>query len=197
VYFAPNNGGRVSIDAISTAAVHDKQRNRASHLRSGGAGPNSSTATWRPRHTRDFAAAGALGITVCVAVLGPRHADMDARPTGRQVHSTILRVKRFSFWAAAERRIIGVPGLWGVVDRPDAVDQNAPGGGGRASGGGVSTILSRCRPNQSWPKFPVSIDQQKNTAPRRARHRHERTDLPSRASHGAEGASGARARSRR
>ena len=66
VYFAPNNGDQGFIDAIS-AAVHDKQRKPGVISISWGSPEVSTDKQGLDAYHELFAAAGALGITICIA----------------------------------------------------------------------------------------------------------------------------------
>ncbi len=77
VYFAPNNGDQGFLDAIS-AAVHDSQR-KPSVISISWGGPEVSTDQQGVDAYHElFAAAGAMGITVCVASGDHGTADLDA-----------------------------------------------------------------------------------------------------------------------
>ena len=85
VYFAPNNGDKGFVDAIS-AAIHDKERN-----------PDVISISWGgPESTSDqqginafhelFVAAAALGITVCAASGDHGTADLDVAHWDNKIH---------------------------------------------------------------------------------------------------------------
>jgi kumamolisin len=85
VYFASNNGDQGFIDAIS-AAVHDTER-KPSVISISWGGPEDLTDQQGIDAFHElFAAAGALGITVCIASGDHGTADLDAAHWDQQIH---------------------------------------------------------------------------------------------------------------
>lgn len=136
VYFAPNNGDKGFIDAI-TAAVHDTERNPSVISISWGGpepAPNTDQMNLNAFHEL-FVAAGALGITVCIASGDHGTADLDAANWDGHIHVD---------HPACDDAVLGCGGTQ-IVNGTDVVwndgtpfDSSASGGGGWASGGGIS-----------------------------------------------------------
>lgn len=136
VYFAPNNGDKGFIDAI-TAAVHDTERNPSVISISWGGpepAPNTDQMNLNAFHEL-FVAAGALGITVCIASGDHGTADSDAADWDGKIHVD---------HPACDDAVLGCGGTQ-IVNGNDVVwndgtpfDTSASGGGGWASGGGIS-----------------------------------------------------------
>jgi kumamolisin len=153
VYFAPNNGDKGFLDAIS-AAVHDAQRKPGVISISWG-GPEVSTDQQSVNAYHElFAAAGTLGITVCIASGDHGTADLDSSDWDGKIHVD---------HPACDDLVLGCGGTQ-IVSAQDVVwndgtpfDVNVPGGGGWASGGGISEIFP-VPPYQANAKLPVSID---------------------------------------
>jgi kumamolisin len=155
VYFAPNNGDQGFIDAIS-AAVHDSQRKPGVISISWG-GPEVSTDTQGINAYHElFAAAGTLGITICVASGDHGTADLDASSWDQKIHVD---------HPACDDLVLGCGGT--QVDPTSGKDVvwndgtpfnvNTPGGGGWASGGGISEVFA-VPSYQTNANVPVSID---------------------------------------
>jgi len=153
VYFAPNNGDKGFLDAIS-AAVHDSQRKPGVISISWG-GPEVSTDQQGVNAYHElFAAAGVLGITVCIASGDHGTADLDSSDWDGKIHVD---------HPACDDLVLGCGGTQIVSDQ-DVVwndgtpfDVNVPGGGGWASGGGISEIFA-VPSYQAAANLPVSID---------------------------------------
>ncbi len=153
VYFAPNNGDKGFVDAIS-AAVHDAQRKPSAISISWG-GPELSTDQQGINAYHElFASAGALGITVCVASGDHGTADEDSGHWDGKIHVD---------HPACDDMVLGCGGTQ-ITSGKDVVwndgtpfDVNAQGGGGWASGGGISTVFA-VPSYQANAKLPVSID---------------------------------------
>jgi len=136
VYFAPNNGDAGFLDAIS-AAVHDSARK-----------PSVISISWGgPEAVGDeqgiaafheiFAAAAALGITVCAASGDHGTADLDGNHWDGKIHVD---------HPACDDLVLGCGGT--QIDGGHDVAWNdgtpfgdIPGGGGWASGGGISEVV--------------------------------------------------------
>jgi kumamolisin len=154
VYFAPNNGDKGFIDAIS-AAVHDSER-KPDVISISWGGPEVSTDQQGVNAFHElFAAAGALGITVCIASGDHGTADDDAQDWDGKIHVD---------HPACDDLVLGCGGTQINGSGPDVVwndgtpfDVNGQGGGGWASGGGISEIFP-VPAYQANANLPVSID---------------------------------------
>ncbi len=154
VYFAPNNGDQGFIDGIS-AAVHDSERNPGVISISWG-GPESTTDQQGITAFHElFVAAAAVGITVCVASGDHGTADSDAADWDGKIHVD---------HPAVDDMVLGCGGTQIDNNGNDVVwndgtpfDKSVPGGGGWASGGGISEIIA-VPSYQANAKLPVSID---------------------------------------
>jgi kumamolisin len=153
VYFAPNNGDKGFIDAIS-AAVHDSQR-KPSVISISWGGPEMSTDQQGINAYHElFAAAGALGITVCIASGDHGTADDAAGDWDGKIHVD---------HPACDDLVLGCGGT--QIDHGQDVvwndgtpfDKNVDGGGGWASGGGISEVFA-VPSYQQGAHLPVSID---------------------------------------
>jgi|HubBroStandDraft_5_1064220.scaffolds.fasta_scaffold32335_2 kumamolisin len=156
VYFAPNEGNQGFIDAIS-AAVHDSQRKPGVISISWG-GPEAASEQQAVNAFHElFAAAGALGITVCVASGDHGTADEAATDWDGKIHVD---------HPACDDLVLGCGGTQ-IDSNQDVVwndgtpfDVNTDGGGGWASGGGISEIFA-VPSYQANANLPVSIDDAK------------------------------------
>ncbi len=153
VYFAPNNGDKGFIDAIS-AAVHDRARKPGVISISWGGPEVSSDAQAIQAYHELFAAAGALGITVCVAAGDHGTADLDAGHWDGKIHVD---------HPASDDLVLACGGTQ-VHGDEDVVwndgtpfDANVSGGGGWATGGGISALF-KVPPYQAGADLPRSID---------------------------------------
>lgn len=137
VYFAPNNGDKGFIDAIS-AAVHDTER-KPSVISISWGGPEDSTDQQGINAFHElFAAAGVLGITVCIASGDHGTADLDEAHWDHKIHVD---------HPACDDLVLGCGGTQ-IDNGSDVVwndgtpfDPKTPGGGGWASGGGISELF--------------------------------------------------------
>jgi kumamolisin len=137
VYFAPNDGDQGFLDAIS-AAIHDQQRK-----------PSIISISWGEpedfldQHALDqyhalFVEAAAMGITVCAASGDHGVADEDAAHWDKQVHVN---------HPTSDDLVLGCGGT--QIDNNQDVtwndgtpfNVNEPGGGGWATGGGISAAF--------------------------------------------------------
>ncbi len=154
VYFAPNNGDQGFIDAIS-AAVHDAQR-KPSVISISWGGPEDTTDTQGIQNFHDlFMAAAAMGITICVASGDHGTADLDASNWDSKIHID---------HPSADDLVLSCGGTQIDSQGDDVVwndgtpfDKNGQGGGGWASGGGISEMFA-VPAYQANAKLPVSID---------------------------------------
>lgn len=153
VYFAPNNGDKGFIDAIS-AAVHDTQRKPCVVSISWG-GPEVSTDQQGINAYHElFAAAGALGITVCIASGDHGTADDDAADWDGKIHVDHPACDDLVLGCGGTQIDNGKDVVW---NDGTAFDANVPGGGGWASGGGISEVFPVPAYQQN-AHLPVSID---------------------------------------
>ena len=157
VYFAPNNGDKGFLDAIS-AAVHDAQRKPSVISISWGGPENASDMQGINAFHELFAAAGALGITICIASGDHGTADLDAEHWDRKIHVD---------HPACDDLVLGCGGTQITSKGQDVVwndgtpfDPGVGDGGGWASGGGISTIFP-VPSYQTGAHLPVSIDTRK------------------------------------
>jgi kumamolisin len=154
VYFAPNNGDQGFIDGIS-AAVHDSERNPSVISISWG-GPESTTDQQGITAFHElFVAAGALGVTVCAASGDHGTADMDSPDWDGKIHVD---------HPAVDDMVLGCGGTQIDGNGNDVVwndgtpfDKTVAGGGGWASGGGISEVIA-VPSYQTDANLPVSID---------------------------------------
>lgn len=153
VYFAPNNGDKGFIDAIS-AAVHDTERKPSVISISWGGPENLSDQQGINAYHELFAAAGALGITVCIASGDHGTADMDAQDWDGKIHVD---------YPASDDLVLACGGTQ-IANGEDVVwndgtpfDKTVAGGGGWASGGGISEVFPVPAYQQN-ASVPVSID---------------------------------------
>jgi kumamolisin len=153
VYFAPNNGDKGFIDAIN-AAVHDRQRKPSVISVSWGGPEAASDQQSITAYHELFAAAGTLGITVCIASGDHGTADEDAADWDGKIHVD---------YPASDDLVLGCGGTQ-IENGKDVVwndgtpfNANVQGGGGWASGGGISEIFP-VPSYQQGAHLPVSID---------------------------------------
>jgi kumamolisin len=157
VYFAPNNGDQGFIDAIS-AAVHDSERNPGVISISWG-GPESSTDQQGIAAFHElFVAAAAVGITVCVASGDHGTADSDAADWDGNIHVDHPAVDDMVLGCGGTQ--IDANGRDVVWNDGTAFDKSVAGGGGWASGGGISTIIA-VPAYQGEARLPLSIATEK------------------------------------
>lgn len=155
VYFAPNNGDQGFLDAIS-AAVHDSQRNPSVISISWGSPENSTDQQGINAYHDLFAAAGALGVTICVAAGDHGTADLDAAHWDQKIHVDHPACDDLVL-ACGGTQIDPASGQDVVWNDGTPFDVNTPGGGGWAGGGGVSEIFA-VPGYQAKANVPVSID---------------------------------------
>ncbi len=154
IYFAPNNGDQGFIDAIS-AAVHDTERNPDVISISWG-GPESTTDQQGVTAFHElFVAAAATGVTVCVASGDHGTADDDAQDWDGKIHVDHPAVDDMVLGCGGTQ--IDSSGNDVVWNDGTAFDVNVAGGGGWASGGGISEVVA-VPAYQTGANLPVSID---------------------------------------
>jgi kumamolisin len=154
VYFAPNNGDQGFIDGIS-AAVHDSERNPSVISISWG-GPESTTDSQGIAAFHElFVAAAAVGVTVCVASGDHGTADSDAADWDGKIHVDHPAVDDMVLACGGTQ--IDASGNDVVWNDGTPFDKSVPGGGGWASGGGISEVIA-VPAYQANAHLPVSID---------------------------------------
>jgi kumamolisin len=152
VYFAPNQGNKGFLDAIS-AAVHDAER-KPSVISISWGGPEDSTDQQSLDAFHElFTSAAALGITICSASGDHGTADLAAQDWDGKIHVD---------HPTADDLVLGCGGTQ-IAGDEDVVwndgtpfDKNVAGGGGWASGGGISTLF-KVPDYQANANLPVSI----------------------------------------
>ena len=154
VYFAPNNGDKGFLDAIS-AAIHDPHRKPGVISISWGGPESSSDQQGIDAYHELFAAAGALGITVCTASGDHGTADMDAGHWDGKIHVDHPSCDDLVLGCGGTQ--INTKGEDEVWNDGTAFDVGAQGGGGWASGGGISQLFDVPSYQQSV-KLPPTID---------------------------------------
>jgi kumamolisin len=153
VYFAPNVGDKGFIDAIS-AAVHDSQRKPSVISISWGSPEIATDQQGMQAYHELFAAAANLGITVCAASGDHGTADLDAEHWDGKVHVN---------HPTCDDLVLGCGGTQINGDKEvvwndgTPFDVNVAGGGGWASGGGISAIFP-VPPYQKGLKLPQAVD---------------------------------------
>jgi kumamolisin len=153
VYFAPNNGDKGFIDGIS-AAVHDAQR-KPSVISISWGGPESTTDQQGIKAFHEiFVAAAALGVTICAASGDHGTADLDAPDWDGKIHVDHPAVDDFVLGCGGTQ--IDNAGNDVVWNDGTPFDQSVPGGGGWASGGGISEVFP-VPSYQAEAKLPASI----------------------------------------
>ena len=171
VYFAPNNGDKGFIDAIS-AAVHDTQRKPGVISISWG-GPEVSTDQQGINAYHEiFAAAGALGITVCIASGDHGTADDAAADWDGKIHVDHPACDDLVLGCGGTQIEAGKDVVW---NDGTPFNENVPGGDGWASGGGISEVFAGAA--LSARRASAGVDRRRQAGPRRARHRDERDEL--------------------
>jgi kumamolisin len=153
VYFAPNNGDQGFIDAIS-AAVHDTERKPDVISISWGGPEVSNDQQGMNAFHQLFVAAAAVGITICVASGDHGTADLDAADWDSKIHVDHPAVDDLVLGCGGTQVSQNKDVVW---NDGTAFDANVPGGGGWASGGGISEVFA-VPSYQTAAKLPVSID---------------------------------------
>ena len=172
VYFAPNNGDKGFIDAIS-AAVHDAERNPDVISISWG-GPESGNDQQSIAAFHElFVAAAAMGITICAASGDHGTADLDAQDWDQKIHVDHPAVDDLVLACGGTQ--INSQDQDVVWNDGTAFDVNVAGGGGWASGGGISEVIGA--PSLSGECKCSCLDRLGESWPRRTGHRHERDEL--------------------
>jgi len=162
VYFAPNKGDQGFLDAVSTA-IHDAER-KPSVISISWGGPEDYTDQQSITAFHElFAEASTLGITVCVATGDHGTADLAANQWDQKIHVDHPASDEFVL-ACGGTQINGGgqtdPGSGTDVVWNDGTsfNLNVPGGGGWASGGGISEVFPVPSYQSTIPNMPVSLD---------------------------------------
>ena len=152
IYFAPNEGNKGFIDAIS-AAIHDKERKPGVISISWGSPESSNEAQAIQAFHELFVAAASLGVTVCAATGDHGVADLDGQSWDGKIHVDHPAVDDMVLACGGTQVDNNVDVVWND-GTPFSGDNG--GGGGWATGGGVSTIFAV--PNyQVNANLPVSL----------------------------------------
>lgn len=138
VYFASDNSDKGFLDAIS-AAIHDTQRKPSVISISWGAPEALLDEQGLKAYHELFAAAGALGITVCAAAGDHGVAGFDATQWDNKIHVDHPACDDLVLSCGGTQIKDGVDVVWND-DTP--FDEAAPGGGGWAGGGGISQVFA-------------------------------------------------------
>jgi kumamolisin len=153
VYFAPNNGDQGFLDAIS-AAIHDAERKPNVISISWGGPENSTDQQGIDAFHELFVAAAAAGITICVASGDHGTADEDSNHWDGKIHVDHPAVDDLVLACGGTQIDNGSDVVW---NDGTPFDASVPGGGGWASGGGISEIIPM--PGyQSGANLPVSLN---------------------------------------
>ena len=151
VYFAPNVGDKGFLDAIS-AAIHDAEhRPGVISISWGSPEPPEEQAVQAYREL--FAAAAALGITVCAASGDHGTAVQDADQWDGQIHVGHPASDPMVLGCGGTQIHKGTDVVW---NDETPFDKNVDGGGGWASVGGISQIFA-VPPYQAGLKMPQSL----------------------------------------
>jgi kumamolisin len=151
VYFAPNQGNGF-LDAVN-AAVHDAERNPSVISISWGGPEETSNLQAIQAFHEVFVEAAALGVTICVAAGDHGTADLDGFHWDKQIHVD---------HPAADDYVLACGGTQVDAQGQDVVWNdgtpfgNVPGGGGWATGGGISQTVA-LPTYQANANVPVSI----------------------------------------
>jgi kumamolisin len=152
VYFAPNDGDHGFIDAIS-AAVNDAQRKPSIISISWGGPENTMDQQGIDDFHQQFVAAAALGVTICVASGDHGTADLDAGHWDGQIHVDHPSVDDLVLSCGGTQLDNGSDVVW---NDGTPFDVNVQGGGGWASGGGISETFA-VPAYQAGANLPVSL----------------------------------------
>ena len=150
VYFAPNQGNGF-FDAIN-AAVHDSER-KPSVISISWGGPEDPAETQTIQAFHEvFVEAAALGITICVAAGDHGTADLDGAHWDGKIHVDHPAVDDLVLACGGTQVDNGKDVVW----NDGTPFGNIPGGGGWATGGGVSETIGLPLYQKS-AKVPLSL----------------------------------------
>ena len=172
VYFAPNDGNKGFLDAIS-AAVHDSERNPSVISISWGGPESSLDDQSKSAFEEVFSVAANLGITICTASGDHGTADLDAHSWDGAIN--VDHPSCSPLVTACGGTQIDAQGEDVVWNDGTKFDVNTPDGGGWTSGGGISLQIRRAGLPEK--RQTARLHRQRPKRPRRTRHRHERYQL--------------------
>lgn len=152
VYFAPSNGDRGFIDAIS-AAVHDAERKPDVISVSWGCAESDIDKQAVNAYHELFLEAAALGVTICVSSGDHGAAQSAAADWDKKVH--VDHPASDPFVLACGGTQLDETNDDCVWNDGTAFDKSVKGGGGWASGGGISRLFS-------VPKYQARANRQKS-----------------------------------
>ncbi|HEX4386767.1 MAG TPA: S53 family serine peptidase [Myxococcales bacterium] len=135
VYFGPNQGSGF-IDAIS-AAVHDSERNPSVISISWGGPEDGEDQQSIDAYHEIFLAAAAQGVTICVASGDHGTADLDGQSWDGKIHVDHPSCDPYVLACGGTQIQDGADVVW----NDGTAFGNVPGGGGWASGGGISAVF--------------------------------------------------------
>jgi kumamolisin len=150
VYFGPNQGNGF-LDAVS-AAVHDTQRHPGVVSISWGGPEDPGDQQAQQAFHEVFLAAAAAGVTICAAAGDHGSADEDGFDWDHKIHVDHPAVDDLVLACGGTQIENGVDVVW----NDGTPFGNVPGGGGWATGGGVSETVA-LPAYQNDAKVPVSI----------------------------------------
>jgi kumamolisin len=153
VYFAPNDGDKGFQDAIN-AAIHDSQRKPSVISISWGGNENATDQQGLDTYHHLFAEAATLGITICAASGDHGTANMASPDWDKKIHVNHPACDDLVLACGGTQIDGGVDVVW---NDGTPFDVSTPGGGGWASGGGVSECFA-LPDYQKTADVPVSID---------------------------------------
>ena len=137
VYFAPNNGDQGFMNGIS-AAVHDTERRPGVISISWGGPESAGDAQGINAFHEIFVAAAALGVTICVAAGDHGTADLDAQDWDGKIHVDHPAADDMVLACGGTQIDGGKDVVW---NDGTAFDSSVQGGGGWATGGGISELF--------------------------------------------------------
>jgi kumamolisin len=135
VYFGPNQGSGF-VDTIS-AAVHDAERNPGIISISWGGPEDGEDQQSLDAYHEIFLAAAAQGVTICVASGDHGTADLDGQQWDNHIHVDHPACDPLVLACGGTQIENGVDVVW----NDGTPFGNVPGGGGWASGGGISSVF--------------------------------------------------------
>jgi kumamolisin len=152
VYFAPDDGDKGFIDALS-AAIYDQDRKPSILSISWGDAEIATDQQGIAAYHELFVAAASLGITICVAAGDHGTADSDAAHWDGGIHVDHPASDDLVLSCGGTQIVDGVDVVW---NDGTPFDAKSIGGGGWASGGGISQVFP-VPAYQSHLKMPPSL----------------------------------------
>jgi kumamolisin len=153
VYFAPNNGNQGFLNALS-AAIHDSKRKPSVVSISWGGPEDAMDEQSLAAYHELFVAAGVMGITICAASGDHGSADLNASHWDGKLHVGHPASDDLVLACGGTQVEGGEDVVW---NDGTAFDTSVAGGGGWASGGGVSRMFA-VPSYQTNAKLPVSLE---------------------------------------